>query len=345
MGDLLMSSPAIRALKETFNCKITVLTSSMAGKIAENIPWIDDAIICDVPWVKNEKSEGPAGYFQLLETIRKQNFDAAVIFTVFSQNPLPAVMLAYLAGIPRRLAYCRENPYELLTDWVPEKEPYSIVKHQVARDLHLVAAVGATTSTDNLSLVVPDESYARMYHKLTQAGLNVHEPWIIVHPGASERKREYPPERFNLLMKKIIDKLDVNILLTGGPNDRALTETLRAGIEHRTYSVAGLLSLEEFMAAIHTAHSVLSVNTGTVHIASALRTPVVVLYASTNPQHTPWKCESKVFMFPVEEKLQSKNEVLRYVTRNVMSHYDFPDHDEIVHSLRTLMRTAHPPFA
>jgi hypothetical protein len=63
--------------------------------------------------------------------ISEKKFDAAVIFTVYSQNPLPTVMLAYLAGIPKRLAYCRENPYQLLTDWVPDQEPYTLIKHQV----------------------------------------------------------------------------------------------------------------------------------------------------------------------------------------------------------------------
>lgn len=124
MGDLLMSSAAIQALKETFKCRITVLTSSMAGGIAKHMPCIDEVIVADVPWVKSESHERAAGYTQLVERIRRMNFDAAVVFTVFSQNPLPAVLLAYLAGIKYRLAYCRENPYDLLSHWVPDREPY-----------------------------------------------------------------------------------------------------------------------------------------------------------------------------------------------------------------------------
>src|SRR5207253_9187958 len=104
MGDLLMSSPAIRALKETFRCKISVLTSSMAAGIAKYIPGIDNVIVSDVPWVKSKSNEGVPGFYQLAETLRKLKFDAAVIFTVFSQNPMPVIMLAYLAGIPERLS-------------------------------------------------------------------------------------------------------------------------------------------------------------------------------------------------------------------------------------------------
>src|SRR5688500_6539350 len=80
MGDLLMSSPAIRALKESFRSKVTVLTSTMAARIGNYIPGIDDVLVSDVPWVKNELHDGPAGYFDLINTIKEKEFDASVIF-------------------------------------------------------------------------------------------------------------------------------------------------------------------------------------------------------------------------------------------------------------------------
>ncbi len=70
--------------------------------------------------------------------MRHGGFDAAVIFTVYSQSPLPAAMLCYLAGIPRRLAHCRENPYALLSDWLREPEPQQRTRHEVERQLDLV---------------------------------------------------------------------------------------------------------------------------------------------------------------------------------------------------------------
>src|SRR5690606_5306425 len=149
-------------------------------------------------------------------------------------------------------------------------------------------------------------------------GLNTARPWIVVHPGASEEKRLYPRERFNIILKKIIEANDVQILLTGTQKEKVLTEHLRSGIAESSFSVAGMLTLEEFMALIDISPLVLSVNTGTVHIAAALQTPVVVLYALSNPQHTPWNVANRVFMFPVVEELKSKNEILRWMDENVM---------------------------
>src|SRR4051812_24158363 len=82
MGDLLMSSPAIAALKETYNAHITVLTSSMGEKIVPFIPVIDECIVADFPWVKNESSID--SLHEVIKEIRNRDFDAAFIFTVFS---------------------------------------------------------------------------------------------------------------------------------------------------------------------------------------------------------------------------------------------------------------------
>ena len=111
-----------------------------------------------MPWIKAKEVVASEEMFDIVQQLKNRKFDAAVIFTVFSQNPLPSAMIAYMAGIPLRLAYCRENPYELLTNWVPDKEPYSLIQHQVERDLDLVESIGATTSNLNLALTVSDSA-------------------------------------------------------------------------------------------------------------------------------------------------------------------------------------------
>src|ERR1700710_732890 len=85
MGDLLMSSPAITALKETFNAKITVLISSMAKDIVKHITCIDDAIVYDLPWIKKNNQSNTADFNNIIQEIKNRKFDAAIIFTVYSQ--------------------------------------------------------------------------------------------------------------------------------------------------------------------------------------------------------------------------------------------------------------------
>jgi lipopolysaccharide heptosyltransferase II len=314
MGDVIMSAPAMRALKETFNCKITLLTSSMGNLITPSLPEVDEVLVYNVPWIKAGETLLPRDCLQLVNDIRQRHFDAAVILTAYSQSALPAAMLAYLAGIPLRLAYCRENPYELLTHWVPDKEPYSVILHQVQRDLKLVEAVGAYTYNDRLLLQVNHAALQTALEKLRKQEIDVQRSWIVVHTGVSEKKREYPVERWIETVKLLQQHFDWPILLTGSGSEKMQAQQIQQATGKNVYVVAGLFTIEEFIAVVQEAQLVISVNTATIHIAAATGTPLIVLYALTNPQHTPWKTRSKVLPFPVQEQLKSKNEVIRYVS-------------------------------
>lgn len=317
MGDLIMTTPALRALKETFHCHITVLTSSMGKGITPFIPFIDDTIVFDAPWIKSALPTDFSSLSPLIETLRQGQFDAAVIFTVYSQSALPAAMMTAMAGIPRRLAYCRENPYGLLTDWVPDKEPYEYILHQVERDLRLAGAIGALTRNDRLFINCPDANVDAAQNKLFKRGILSDEPFLIFHPGVSEEKRKYPVAHWIELGREITKLFNIRIFITGIQNEYSLAQTICEGIGSNALNVAGLLNLGEFIALADKSLLVVTVNTSTVHIAAARQTPVVVLYAMTNPQHTPWKVENKVFYFSVAGTLKSKNEIVAHVDRTI----------------------------
>jgi lipopolysaccharide heptosyltransferase II len=338
MGDVLMSSPAIRALKETFGASITLLTSSAAASIVPHLSCIDDLIVYNLPWIKAGSYINNDDFFPIINEISKRQFDAAVIFTVFSQNPLPSAMIAYLAGIPRRLGYCRENPYELLTDWIPDKEPYSMIRHQVQRDLDLVAHAGAYPSDIHMRLNVSEAAWQQVIQKLLVLNVDLANPWMIVHPGVSEKKREYPAQGWVKVCQRLQNELGVTVLLTGNHVEQKLTDYISEETLGKAVSVAGLFSIEEFIALVAHAPVVLSVNTGTVHIAAAVNTPVAVLYALTNPQHTPWQVPHAVIPFDVPQSLRSKNEVLRYVYNELMEKPGhLPTPDEIILEVKKLL--------
>ena len=339
MGDLLMSQPAIRALKETFGCRITLLTSTMGNLIAPFVPEIDETIVADLPWIKTNEPVDQNSIFSLLEKLRNYQFDAVVIFTVYSQNPLAAAMLAYMADIPKRLAYCRENPYYLLSDWMIEKEPYSFIQHQVKRDLELVESVNAKTTDKHIKIIFSETAKKNALKKLADSGVNLEKDWIVIHPGVSETKREYPQEKWIETGKLIRDEINFQIIITGAGSEKEIADNIQKGIGENSFSMAGVFSIEEFMALISMAPLVISVNTGTVHIAAATQTPVIVLYALTNPQHTPWEVPSKVLFYSVTENLRSKNEIVRFVTEQIMDkNVELPNPFQILQETEKLLK-------
>lgn len=339
MGDVLMSAPAMAALKESFGCAITLLTSTIGQGIARHLPAVDDTLVWNAPWVKGTSTTTIDDFNDLVNTISERKFDGAVIFTVFSQNPLPTALVATLAGIPKRVAYCRENPYHLLSHWIQEKEPYSLLRHQVQRDLDLVRHIGARPTTDTIMVHPPSPAVEKsMQEKMITRGLDRTKPWLVLHPGVSEERRALRADLWIEAGRRIVRELGYQLMLTGIDAERPLTESICQGIGNRSFSLAGQLSLGELIALIRAAPLLIAVNTGTVHLAAALQTKVIVLYALTNPQHPPWKAIGCVLPFPIAPEVQSKNEVLRF-THDTYFRKSHPEltADDIVSAARDLL--------
>jgi lipopolysaccharide heptosyltransferase II len=298
-GDVLMTTPALRALREAKpGRRLTLLTSATGAIAARQVPEIDDVIVFRAPWMKPDCGAAETD-FELAAEIAARCFEAAVIFTVYSQNPLPAAYFCRLAGVPLRLAHCRENPYHLLTDWVPDPEPQRKLRHEVRRQLDLVATVGCTPSHEHLSFAVPAEARRRVSELLEDEGLGRGRPLVVVHPGASAASRRYPPEQFASALDQLSDLSGCAIVLTGDATEVDLVEHITAATRARVLSFAGRLPLAQLGALLARADVVITNNTAPAHIAAAVGTPVVDLYALTNPQHAPWQVEHRVLFHDV----------------------------------------------
>lgn len=313
IGDVLMTTPAIKALKkkalnQSSDRHITLLTSRSGADVAALIPEIDRVMTYDPPWMKATAPRANSHpELAMMETLQEGNFDAAVIFTVFSQNPLPSALLCYLADIPLRLAHCHENPYQLLTNWVLDPEPSHGIRHEVRRQLDLVAAVGCHIEDDRLSLQVPDGSYQRVFSHLHTLGLEIKQPWVVIHPGATASSRRYPAESFAAAARRLVLEAGYQIVFTGTEPERSLVEQIQAAMGTESFSLVGKLDLAEMAALLAIAPLLIANNTGPAHLAAAVGTPVVDLYALTNPQHTPWGVPHRVLFHDVPCKFCYKS--------------------------------------
>jgi lipopolysaccharide heptosyltransferase II len=301
LGDILMTTPAIRALKDSApGRRVTLLTSPSGTAVAPFVPEIDDVIAYESPWMKASASRrGGADDRAMIDRLRAGRYDAAVIFTVYSQNPLPSALLCYLADVPLRLAHCRENPYHLLTDWVREREPRETVRHEVQRQLDLVSAVGCRTRDPRMSLRIDGRARHKVRALLRRAGVSPALPFVVIHPGASAPSRRYPAEHFAEAARLIVTDLCCPVVFTGSSAEAPLVDSIRAAMGVPSHSFAGLLTLAQLAALIGLAPLLVSNNTGPVHVAAALGTAVVDLYALTNPQHTPWMVPNRVLFHDV----------------------------------------------
>jgi len=299
MGDVLMTTPALRALKRSAPQRhLTLLASRTGAMAADFVHEIDDVIVYAAPWMKQEGGE-PESVLPMAQALRRQAFDAAVIFTVYSQSPLPAAMLCGAAGIPLRLAHCRENPYSLLTDWLPEIEPQGGIRHEVQRQLDLVAHIGCHTQNTRLSLSVPPHAVAWAHQRLRALGIDAGDVWMLIHPGATAPSRRYPPELWAQAARRLALEHGCPIVFAGAESEAELVRAIQADMRADSMSLCGELDLARLAAIIALAPVLLCNNSAPAHIAAATGTPVVDLYALTNPQHTPWQVAHRVLFHDV----------------------------------------------
>jgi lipopolysaccharide heptosyltransferase II len=305
MGDVLMTGPAMRALKQSGEGRqITLLTSASGAAAARRMPEVDEVIVYAAPWMKAglDMSDPPTA---IIEQLRARQFDAAVIFTLHTQSPVASALLCWFAEIPLRAARCRENPYHLLTTWLPEDEAETVFRHDVERQLSLTNALGATTADDRLSFDVRPEDRESAAGLLRTAGTSG-RPWCLIHPGASAPSRRYPPALFAAAARSLIANDGWNVIVVAGPGEQHLASEVR-DLTGAGATIVEPPNLGTLAGLIEAAPVLIGNNSGPAHLAAAVGTPVVDLYALTNPQHAPWRVPHRLLSHDVPCKFCYKS--------------------------------------
>ncbi len=290
LGDVLVTTPAIHAITASLpEAEVTLLAGSVGAQAGRLNPDIADVMVYEAPWMDpwSKLPQESAREQATIAAVRARRFDAAVIFTSFRQSPLPSAYLCYLADIPLRLAASIDGPGSLLT--TRHKHPERMM-HEVERGLDLVGAIGLGTDETDLVLRVPEEARRRVQEWVAGDG-----PLVVVHPGCSMPARTYPWDLYAEVVDLLVERLDAWVMLTGAGDERELVERirdrLRPAARERTRTCAGELPFADFCALIEAADLAVTNNTGPMHVAAAVKTPVVALFALTNPpeQWGPWR--------------------------------------------------------
>lgn len=290
IGDVVLTGPALRALRSAApRARITLLCSPAGSHAAPMLPWLDDVVVRRVPWqdASGRLPLDPGRELELVRTLEAGSYDAAFVFTSFSQSPHAPAYVAYLAGIPVRVGSSKEFGGSVLSHPVP---PLPDAAHQVERNTDLLAAVGIPVDRDDLELALPAEACLELRRRLAAAGVDPDGPYAVVAPGASCQARRYPPERFAQACRLIARELPV--VLVGSEREHDLLAPF-ALEPPRVVSLVGRTTVPELTAAVAGARVVVANNSAPLHLADAMRTPVVLTYSSTDlesqwaPRDTP----------------------------------------------------------
>lgn len=274
-GDVLLTGPAIRSLAADAD-ELTLLCGPRGRQAAELLPGVDRIVEYRAEWI--DPHPPPLDWYatmRLVGELASLGCDRAVIFTSFHQSPLPTALLARLAGIPHVAAISDDYPGSLLD-----------VRHRVDDDVHEVERARSLAAAGGAPPPPGDDGSLA----IRRTGVRVDvpaRPYVVVHPGASVPARAWAPERHAELVAALAEAGRC-VVVTGAPHERDLTARVAGARGHDLGGVTDLAGLTEVIAG---ADAVVVGNTGPAHLAAAVGTPVVSLYAPTVPavRWRPWQ--------------------------------------------------------
>jgi ADP-heptose:LPS heptosyltransferase len=283
VGDVVLLTPALRALRAAApQARIDLLASPAGAAVAPMVPELDGVLVASPSWqqLTAAPSESAArAERDLLDRIAAGRYAAMLVFTSFSQSPWPAAHLGLLAGVPIRVVHSREFGGAVATHWVT---PPPDSTHHVDRSLHLLAALRVADRGHTPSLRVPPEAY-RAADALLQRwlpGNGTTPPFALLVPGASCPSRRYPAHRFAEAAAAVADA-GLPVLVAGTAAEAELVAAVVRLAASVHVTALPVVDLTVFAALVGRASVALTNNSGGLHLADALGTPVAVLYAGT----------------------------------------------------------------
>jgi len=287
LGDVVMLSPALRSLRSALpDASITLMASPAGVQVAPMLPWVDRAWSVEALWqdASHRMPLDPERELLLVEGIRERRFDAALIFTSFSQSPHPAAYACYLAGVPLRVGQSKEFAGGVLSHAAPSL-PDGV--YQVDRNLHLLEHAGIEIDRRQLELTIPADAAAQADALLASHGISHGQPFVALAPGASCAARRYDALRYAEVVRRLQEATALPVVLLGSAKERALTALVRQASEIDAIDLAGETGVCELAAVIARSSLVIANNSGSIHIASAFGRPAVVMYSGTDYE-TQW---------------------------------------------------------
>lgn len=282
IGDLVLTTPALRALKSAGAHVTLVLTDGTAALL----PMLEDAV--DTPLVYRSRGGNGA----LWRRIWHDRFDACVDFTGRDRSALLTLVSGAKTRVVARPALRRGRWRRAFYNAVADAPVRS--RHTVDHYLDHLAPLGLTPPDDPLAgpmLRLPPEAVRRADEILAAHGVGAAEEFIVVHPGSARVEKYWLPERWAEIIAFCQTEFNRRCVLTGGsgdPTEDAHLARLRAALAargERCVDLAGQLDLVTLTAVLARASLFLGVDSGPMHLAAAWRRPQIVLFGPTNPFH------------------------------------------------------------
>jgi len=270
LGDIVLTSPAIRAVRKHFpDAYIAMLVGKQSADVLTENPHLDEVITLDRKAANSNIGETR----KVMVELRRRKFDLAIDF----QRKFRTSLLAYLSGAKYRVGY--HQPCGALC---VVRVPDGVNKHAIDRNFDLLSAIGihADDRETELFLANSDREYAEQI--LANANVNSQSLKIGLFPGAGWQHREWVSERFAAIGDRAYEHFGVQTLIFGGPNEKDLVDKTTGYMTSTPVKLAGNLTIRQLAALIEKCDVFVTNDTGPMHISVAMKTPTIALFGPGN---------------------------------------------------------------
>ncbi|MFH1381172.1 MAG: lipopolysaccharide heptosyltransferase II, partial [Candidatus Omnitrophota bacterium] len=278
IGDVVLSTPAIKAVRDKYpDSYIAFMVRPYAKDIVDGNPYLDEVIIYD----KYGKQKGLISTILFALDLRKKKFDLSIML-----HPTNRVhLISFLAGIPKRIGYDRKLSY-LLTRKVPHLKQEG-KKHESEYTLDLLKTIGIAAKEKELFVPVHEKDIEKVEKLLSEYHVGKDVLLIAINPGASSRSKMWPPRNFAKLADSLTEKFRARILIVSNAANKEAANATALAMKYEPVNFAGRTTVGELAALLTKCDLFISNDSGPVHIASAVGTPVVSIFGRRNPGLSP----------------------------------------------------------
>ncbi len=279
IGDIVLATPSLRALRERFpKAHITLLVGREGRELMHRCPYINELIVFD-----RQRDGTVPGLLKLGKKFRQAQLDIVVDF----QNNRMSHWLGWLSQAPQRYGYAGRRWSRMLTHRVLHpKAPMPPVEHQ----FQLLKLLGIEGASVRLELWPGPLDEVKAGELLAGSWAAETQHLVVLHPGTHPKwiSKRWPVERYARLVDWLAENANARVVITGSSDDRSLADEIYRLSNVKPILAVGMTSLNELAALIKQARVFVSGDTAPLHLAAAVETPVVALFGSTDPnRHLP----------------------------------------------------------
>ena len=273
VGDVLLATPVLEALKRRFpGARLTVLIKKRAVAVLEGNPHVDEVVVYDAA----ENYHSPKWARRLASGLRRRRFSLAVDLT----GDLRSSWLLFASDPGFRVGLNHVGMGFLLD----RRIDYRATGHVVDHLLTAVEPLGAHSSDPAPRMYLTEEERAEAGALLAEVGVDTSSGALALSPGANWPFRRWRPERFGELAALARERLGLVSIVLGSGNDSGLAEAAVASSSGAAVSLAGRTNLRGLAAAAERVRAFVGNDSGPMHIAASVGTPVVGLFGPNTPE-------------------------------------------------------------